>query len=118
MHRPYSEKNGRKASQIKKRVQKVKLSNGKSLSGVNRLTDKQIDSLQFYYGEAIRRNIDSLVKMKRAVWATFVHKASTAEKPQYIFCPEGPDSWCLYNKGLDAERTNKDYKHRNELPEP
>jgi hypothetical protein len=33
-----------------------KLSDGKGVSGNGRLTDKQIDSLQFYYGKAIRDN--------------------------------------------------------------
>lgn len=107
---------GGRLRKLRKEYKKVKLSDGLSISGRNRLTDKQIDSLQFYYGEAIRKNTDSLAKMKQAVWATFLHKASTDDHPQHFFCPNGTDSWCQFNKGLDAEGNNKDYKHKNGLP--
>ena len=56
-----------------------KLEDGKSLGGHGRLTKAEIDSLQRYYGEAIKRNKNNLEAMKKDVWATFFHKGSTDE---------------------------------------
>lgn len=53
------------------------LSGGLKIAGKKgRLTDAVIDSLQNYYGLAIRRNTNDLEKMKKDVWATFFPKAS------------------------------------------
>lgn len=52
---------GKRLHKLRKEYKKVKLSDGISLSSKNRLIDKQMDSLQFYYGGAIRRNTDSLL---------------------------------------------------------
>lgn len=72
------------------------LSDGLKIGGKKgRLTDAVIDSLQNYYGLAIRRNTNDLEKMKKDVWATFFHKASTDENPQHNLCDE---SWCNYMK--------------------
>ena len=50
------------------RYKRKKLSNGKPLTGKNRLTQKIIDTLQHYHGVAIRNNTDSLqVDMVNAV---------------------------------------------------
>ncbi|KAG8338247.1 hypothetical protein J6590_005789 [Homalodisca vitripennis] len=44
---------------------------GKGLSGKNRLTIEAATQLQTYYCVAIRRNIDNLDNMYKAVWSTF-----------------------------------------------
>lgn len=86
------------------------LSDGLKIGGKKgRLTDAAIDSLQNYYGLAIRRNPNDLDKMKKDVWAIFLHKASTDEKPQHSFCDE---SWCKYTQ---AKKENKTYEHKNSL---
>ncbi|GFX27821.1 uncharacterized protein TNCV_2614811 [Trichonephila clavipes] len=41
-----------------------KLSDGKSISGKNRLTDKFIDTITTYYGNAIRQNNSSISDMR------------------------------------------------------
>ncbi|GFX59168.1 uncharacterized protein TNCV_936831 [Trichonephila clavipes] len=89
------------------------LSDGKCLSGKNRLTEHEIDNLQSYYGSAIRRNHSSVQNMRQAIWAIFLHKLSTDEYPQHDFCPIGEDSWCGFKK---AEASGKSYKHKNNLP--
>ena len=71
-----------------------KLSDGKPINGKNRLTTKIIDTLQNYYGMAIRSNTDSLVNMVNAVLATLYHVASTDDDPDHGLCPAGEDSWC------------------------
>ncbi|GFV37474.1 uncharacterized protein TNCV_1157371 [Trichonephila clavipes] len=89
------------------------LSDGKCLSGKNRLTEHEIDNLQSYYGSAIRRNHSSVQNMRQAIWVIFLHKLSTDEYPQHGFCPIGEDSWCGFKK---AEASGKSYKHKNSLP--
>ena len=87
-----------------------KIKKDKKLGGRGRLTDHVIDSLQTYYGKAIRSNSGDLEGMQRAVWAILYHSASTDEKPQHEFCPDGPNSWCKYKRG-------EPYVHKNALPE-
>lgn len=99
--------------QLCKNYKGKKLSDGKCLSGKDRLTDKQIDSLQYYYGQAIRSNTDNLSKMKQAVWATFLHKASTDDNPQHFPCPKDDNTWCKYNRFIQTRGT---YTHQNHFP--
>ncbi|GFU06281.1 uncharacterized protein TNCV_4765771 [Trichonephila clavipes] len=90
-----------------------KLSDGKPLCGRNRLTEAEIDRLQAYYGLAIRRNLSSVKDMQQAIWAIFLHKLSTDEKPQHGFCPSDSDTWCKFKK---AELLGETYHHKNSLP--
>ena len=72
----------------------IKLSNGKSLSGKNRLTDKLIDDNSLFYGNAIRKHKNSMEGMRKAIWAIYYHKLSTDEKPIHDFCPNDSETWC------------------------
>lgn len=103
---------GGRLRQLRRDYKKVKLRDGKRLCGAKgRLTDEAIDTLQNYYGLAIRRNKNNLEKMKKEVWATFYHKVSSNEKPQHHLCDV---SWCKY---LQAERDEIPYNHKNKLDE-
>ncbi|XP_011148323.1 uncharacterized protein LOC105188508 [Harpegnathos saltator] len=73
------------------------------LGGKRRLTNSLITDLTVNYGLAIRRNSHSVEEMKKAIWATFYHKCSTDKKPQHMYCPPGPDSWCEWRR---AEAVN------------
>ena len=66
----------------------------KVIKGV--LSDKTIDLLQTYYGNALRSHVGDLEGMKRACWAVFYHSISTDDNPQHNYCSEGADSWCKY----------------------
>ena len=46
------------------------LSDGKKISGRGRLTDKVINTMQNYYGMAIRQNSNDLFAMRKSVIAT------------------------------------------------
>ncbi|GFV02629.1 uncharacterized protein TNCV_5017971 [Trichonephila clavipes] len=70
----------------------IKLSDGKNISGRERLTLKEVDSIQHYYGLAIRKNLSSVEDVKRAIWANYFHKLSTEDNPQHALCPLGEDS--------------------------
>ncbi|GFV08852.1 uncharacterized protein TNCV_3820951 [Trichonephila clavipes] len=84
-----------------------------ALCGRNRLTEAEIDRLQAYYGLAIRRNLSSVKDMQQAIWAIFLHKLSSDEKPQHGFCPSDTDTWCKFKK---AELLGETYHHKNSLP--
>lgn len=105
---------GARLRKLEKSSKGAKLYDGRSLGGKNRLTDGLIDQLQSYYGNAIRKNTDSLVNMKAVVWAIYFHKLSTDDKPQHGLCPTGKDTWCKYNK---AKLSNTPYIHKNSMPE-
>ncbi|GFY12602.1 uncharacterized protein TNCV_2447931 [Trichonephila clavipes] len=98
MHRSCYEKNGTRLRRLKTKMRGQKLSDGKPLCGRNRLTEAEIDRLQAYYGLAIRRNLSSVKDMQQAIWAIFLHKLSTDEKPQHGFCPSDSDTWCKFKK--------------------
>lgn len=104
---------GSRLRRLKAKMRGQKLSDGKPLSGKNRLTEVEIDRLQTYYGLAIRRNFTSVENMKQAIWAIFLHKLSTDKTPQHGFCPSGPETWCKFKK---AEQLGEPYHHKNSLP--
>ncbi|GFW21514.1 uncharacterized protein TNCV_1533371 [Trichonephila clavipes] len=92
-----------------------KLSDGKSISGKNRLTDKFIDTITTYYGNAIRQNNSSISDMRQAIWAFYCHYRSTDEEPMHHFCPIGDTSWCKYQKAV-ATNSASLFKHKNIVP--
>ncbi|GFW45676.1 uncharacterized protein TNCV_3246131 [Trichonephila clavipes] len=73
-----------------------KLSDGKSIGEKGRLTDRMIDLITTYYGNAIRQNKTCMSDMRKAVWAVYFHIRSSDEEPLHSFCPVGPNSWCKY----------------------
>ena len=89
---------GKNLRDLRQRLGKQKLTDGKPIGGKGRLTDKRIDSLQHYYGDAIKQHPNDVPEMYKAIWASFCHSGSTAEAPHHQFCPVGPDSWCGYQK--------------------
>lgn len=106
---------GSRLLKLKTDNKKKKLSDGKGLSGKNRLTNTEIKRIQNYYGLAIRRNVgNSVSEMSKAVWAIYFHKLSTDTIPQHGLCPTDDDTWCKYNKAL---LTGESYSHKNSLPE-
>ncbi|GFU17560.1 uncharacterized protein TNCV_2946771 [Trichonephila clavipes] len=80
---------GTRLRRLKAQLKGQILSDGKCLSGKNRLTEHEIDNLQSYYGSAIRRNHSSVQNMRQAIWAIFLHMLSTDEYPQHGFSPIG-----------------------------
>lgn len=104
---------GSRLRRLKSENKSLKLSDGKGLSGPNRLTSAVIDQLQTYYGQAIRRHSNSLNDMKHAIWALYYHKISTDIDPHHGLCPKGEDSWCKFNS---AKAKNISYSHRNSIP--
>ena len=88
-----------------------KLKKEKKLGGKGKLTDAMIDSMQTYYGKAIRENKGHVEEMQKATLAIIYHKISTDDKPQHQYCPG--NSWCKYKTHTGPEA----YKHKKPLPE-
>ncbi|GFX22965.1 uncharacterized protein TNCV_2086731 [Trichonephila clavipes] len=92
-----------------------KLSDGKSIGGKGRLTDRMIDLITTYYGNAIRQNKTCLSDTRKAVWAVYFHIRSSDEEPSHSFCPVGPNSWCKYQNQV-VEGSVETFRHSNKLP--
>ena len=101
---------GARLRNLKKVTGNKKLLDGKTLGGKGRLTLKEIDKLQVYYGLAVRRNVGNVAKMKQDISAILRHRLSTDENPNHSLCPDGVDTWCKY------KRNPLQYKHTNPLP--
>ena len=74
----------------------------KVIKGV--FSDKTIDLLQTYHGNAIRSHVGGLEGMKRACWAVFYHSVSTDDNPQHHYCPEDADRWCKYQHAVALQQ--------------
>jgi len=105
---------GTRLRKLKDSLKGTTLSDGKGIGGRNRLTDEHIDLIQVYYGRAIKNNQTSVHEMQRAIWAIFLHKASTDQNPQHGFCPTDNKTWCGYNLAI---QNNTTYVHRHSIPE-
>lgn len=76
----------------------------KPIGGRGCLTADRIDKLTEYYGKAIRDNKGDLQNMQNAVWASLFHTMSSDEDPHHSHCPQGPQSWCSYNRARTNNR--------------
>ena len=92
---------GRSLREYKRINRGKRLVDGKSVGGAGRLTDKVIDSIQNYYGLAIRKNKGDLQGMKNAVNAILNHLVKDEKlslEEQHAFCPKDRTTWCKYWK--------------------
>ena len=68
-----------------------RLLDNKTIRGKGRLTKEKINSIQLYYGKAIRENRGDLKSMQNAIWAIFYHslkpKTNIRLDDQHRFCP-------------------------------
>lgn len=84
------------------------------MSGRGRLTEKVIDSIQNYYGRAIRDNIDNIYAIKKAIWAIHFHCTEFDDQAyRHIMCPRDENSWCKYYSKQD----DTNYKEKISLSE-
>lgn len=73
------------------------------------MTGHAIDTIQIYYGLAIRRNAEKGVEaMKTAIWSEYFHLSSTDNNPQHAMCPKDLDTWFNYQKSILEQ---VEYKH-------
>ena len=104
---------GKNLRDLKQRLGCQKLSDGKPIGGRNRLTGARIDSLQHYYGEAVKKHAGNIDDMERAIKASLYHSLSVDDDYCHEFCPSGIKSWCGWQK---AKAGGKPYQHHDPLP--
>ena len=92
-----------------------KLSDSKFLTGTGRLTDVAINSLQNYFGMAIRQNSGQLYAMEKAIGAVLFHCSDLDESDRHKFCPQTMNSWCKWQN--DKINNSKSYKAKINLPQ-
>ena len=65
------------------------------LHGKGRLTDTIINSMQNFYGLAMRNNVENIYAMKKAVGAILFHCTAFSD-PEYRhrMCPRDEKTWC------------------------
>ena len=73
------------------------------------MTGKIMKNMSTHYSLAIQRHEDSLIDMKKEIWAGFYHMISTDNAPQHDHC--NPD-WCKY---LQAKAKNEPFTHKPAL---
>ena len=81
-----------------KATNKERLSDGKTLGGKGRLTEKVINKLQNYFGIAVRQSTGNTVyDMKKAIGAVLFH-CSDANDPEvrHRMFPRSHDTWCTF----------------------
>ena len=73
-----------------------KLDDGKAFNGKSGgLTLMNCDTIQNFYGKAIRENKNDVTNMVKSVWAILKHYSKEADHSD---CPTGTNSWCSFNK--------------------
>ena len=77
-----------------------------------RLTGKDINKLQNYYGIATRSSTgDTIWQLKKSIAAAFYHCCeATSLEQRHQFCPNTGSSWCKYQNDIISD-TNT-YKHK------
>ena len=73
------------------------------------MTNTKIDTLQNYFGIALRQNIGNLEAMTNAIMASLFHVSD-----YHANCPKTSDSWCLYQR--DKANGTNIYKPKGALP--
>ena len=90
------------------------LVDGKPLTGRGRLTDVAINTLQNFFGMAIRQNAGNLYPMKKAVAAVLFHCTDLQDAERHKFCPRTATSWCKWQR--DTVNQTASYKPKVNLP--
>ena len=90
-----------------------KLSDGKVLGGNGSLTIARIDTLQNFYGLAIRNNKGNSEAMSKATMTVLDHYK---EDTVHDHCPPGKGSWCSFQTDV-ATGTSFHKPIKNPLPD-
>ena len=108
---------GTSLREYKRKGRGKKLDDGKTVGGTNRLTDKVLDKIQNYYGQAIRNNVGDLEMMRNDIWAIYKHMIENNDIPlseQHNKCPKDVNSWCKY--WVSIETGQYQYSGSQRLP--
>ena len=104
----------RLGTRLRKIVQKYK-GTDKPLHGKGNLTNSAIDSMQSYYGIAIRNNTNNIYAMKKAIGAVLWHSTNFSDNSiRHSMCPRDEYSWCKWQ--LDKLKATNTHTNKINLP--
>lgn len=92
------------------------MSDGLGISGHGRLTLARVDTIQNFYGRALRDNANDAKAMSKATMAILKHYSSTVDDPKHEDCPKGSSSWCSYQRDK-ASGSNLHVPIKDPLPD-
>ena len=80
------------------------------MGGKGKLTKKVIESIQTYYGLAIRNNCNNIYAMKKAIGAILYHCTNFTNREQrHAMCPRDENTWCKWHSAkLKGENPPKE----------
>ena len=85
------------------------------MMGAGRLTDKCMNTLQNYFGMAIRQNKGNILDMRNGIIAVLHHcTAFSSDEHRHIFCPKNDSSWCKWQ--VDKLKGTSSFKSKMNLP--
>ena len=102
---------GARLRKLKDTMKGKKLSDGKKLSGKGRMTNHVMNTLQNYYGFAIRQNKGNVFGMRKSI-AALIHHCSESSHgdARHKYCPRTATSWCKYQSDkITWKKTYKQY---------
>ena len=106
---------GTRLRKLRQNYKGEKLEDGRGIMGKGRLTDKCINTLQNYFGMAIRQNTSNVYLMKKSIGAVLYHcSAISDESVRHQFCPKSGDGWCKWQN--DQLNKTKTYKKKVVMP--
>ena len=82
------------------------LCDGRPITGRGRLSDVAINTLQNYFGMAIRQNSGNLYPMKKAVAAVLFHCTDMPDVERHKFCPRTATTWCKWQRDAASKITS------------
>ncbi|KAK6178741.1 hypothetical protein SNE40_011255 [Patella caerulea] len=89
----------------------------KGLPRGHSLKEHTIKKLTLYYRIAVSKNKGDVKKMHQAIWASYLHSASTDEAHNHKLCPPGEDSWCQFNQAIAKDEEPPPHKPRLSKPQ-
>ena len=115
MHRARAEACWNSTSKIEASY-KEKSKKDENKKSIAKLTHKQINKLQNYYGIAVRQYTgNNVYELKKAIGAILYHLSEAdLDDMQHQFCPQHPETWCAYQ--LDILHNKNNYSLKNLLP--
>ena len=102
---------GSRLRTLKDSMKGKKLRDGKNLTGKGRMTNHVMNTLQNYYGLAIRQNKGNAFGMRKSIAALIYHcSVSSNDESRHHYCPKTANSWCKYQSDkITGKKTYKQY---------
>ncbi|XP_059169653.1 uncharacterized protein LOC131951318 [Physella acuta] len=81
--------------------------NGRTIGGrkAGSLTQAKMNLLQRYYKKAVASKCSNVEELRKKIFMSFYHAASSDEVPNHHDCPTGVQSWCFWQRAMALGQT-------------